>query len=111
MSEPQGLLIVNTRLMLWNLGALLLAAVFVVLTGCATGAGAKLPPATIAAHTVTEKRVFVPIEPRLTAHGDVAPAGRPSEAAAVAAKRAEQLLICYGQLDEIAAIQGTPVQP
>lgn len=69
-----------------------------------------LPPATTAEHVTTEKLVFVPIDANLTAHPDAVPEGPVSKAIDVARERKALLLACWGQLDEIRAIEGTPAK-
>ena len=68
------------------------------------------PPVTIPVHTVTEKRVFVPLDAELTQPCPIEPAGRPSEATRVAAARRLALEDCNRQLERIRAIQGTEVR-
>lgn len=93
-----------------NTLALALVVALSCLTGCPSSGGTRpdIAAATRAEHTVTEKLVYVPIDAALTAHGEVAPSGKPSDAERVAAERKVQVLACYGQLDQIKAIQGTP---
>lgn len=89
----------------------LVLAMAMLLAGCPGNVRPPLGTADIATpeHTITEKRVFVPIDGALTAHGGIEPAGPPSDAERVAKARGTALLACYAQLDAIRAIQGTAV--
>lgn len=67
--------------------------------------------AAIPVHTVTERQVYVRIDPRLTKTFPIEPSRGLADAPDVAAKRGAALLVCYGNLEEIAAIEGTDVNP
>ncbi len=86
-----------------------LAPALLLLAACNPG-NVKPPDPTLPEHTETVRQVYVPIRADLTAHGEVAPAGPLSMADEVARRRGDQLKVCYGQLDEIARIQGTVVK-
>jgi hypothetical protein len=91
--------------------ALLVFGLFAAASGCASVPSADTFSVPAPVHTVTEKRVFVPIPASLTAHGDIAPGHKPSEAVQIAAQRKADLLVCYGQLDEVRRINATVVGP
>lgn len=80
-------------------------AILLLLAGCSS---VPEPTATLPEHTITEKRVFVPIDAALTAHPDTVPEGPVTEVFNVAGERKAALQACYGQLDQIKAVQGTP---
>lgn len=90
---------------------LTLLVVLPLLGGATCQSKPSLPPATTAEHTVTVRQVFVPVEARLTEHPEAVPEGPVSKALDVARERKALLLACWGQLDEIRAIEGTPVEP
>jgi len=86
----------------------LIPVLILLLVGCQSAPKrADLPPIAIPVSTVTVCRVFVPIDPGLTAPCPIEPAGLPSEAPLIARKRAAALADCNKRLAEIAAIQGT----
>lgn len=80
-----------------------------VLAGCAGREVAADVPA--AEHTVTERRVFVPIPKDLTKQHPVEPSAALSDAPRVAAARKQELLACNADKLAIEAIQGTSVTP
>lgn len=80
-----------------------------VLAGCAGREVAADVPA--AEHTVTERRVFVPIDAALTGPCPIAPSTALSDAPAVAAARKASLEVCNAKLAAIATVQGTSVNP
>lgn len=69
-----------------------------------------LPGAGIPVHTVTVRQVYVSIPAKLTEHCPIAE-GPLADAPLVARQRRGAINGCNAQLDEIAAIQGTPVDP
>lgn len=71
----------------------------------------KLPPAGVPVHTVTEKLVYVSIPSDLTSHPATIPSGALADAVLVAKQRGAALKVCWANMDEIGAIEGTPVQP
>lgn len=88
----------------------LLALLLFVLAGCATK-GSPVGALAVPTHTLTERRVFVPIDAVLTQPCPVYPSGALSDAPIVAAQRRAALETCNAKLAAIAAVQGTPTIP
>lgn len=88
---------------------LLLVGCSMLLSGCATPGGAADIP--VAEHTVTERRVYVPIDAALTRLHPIEDSGPLSDAPRVAAERKKELLACNADKLAIQAIQGTPANP
>lgn len=89
------------------LGALVVYAL--LLSSCATDGKKRLPAATTPVHTVTEKRVYVPIDASLTEPCPIAE-GPVADALIVARQRRAALEKCNSDKAQIRAIQGTPVK-
>ena len=99
-----------TRLI--RIAALLLVLPLITAGSCSqTNARPKLPDAGIPVHTVTEKLVYVQIRDELTAHPAEIPSGPLADAPLVAKQRGAALKVCWANMDQIAAIAGTPVKP
>lgn len=79
-----------------------------LLAGASCERRPDMPGPTLPEHTVTVEVRNVPINKALTARCPIEPAGKPSDAPYVAAKRKEALEKCNGQLEAIEQIQGTP---
>jgi hypothetical protein len=95
-----------------RIAAVLLLAPLLAAGSCSSApTRPQLPAATVPAHTVTTRDVYVQIPPSLTDHAQAIPAGPLADAPLVAKQRGEALKVCWANLDEIAAIEGTPVPP
>lgn len=85
-------------------GMALVGLAVLVLAGCQS-----TQPVVIERPTVVTRVVYVPIDPALTAHGDMpeprSDTGR--EVLRVAQARKAELSLCYGKLDAIGTVQGT----
>lgn len=91
-----------------------LAALLLALLCACAGAGktrqAALPAVQAPVHTVTERRVYVPVPAHLTETRPI-PVGPLADAPLVAKQRGALLQACFANLEAIAGIQGTPVAP
>lgn len=86
---------------------LLIFAAAVLLAGCA-GNVRKPGPSTVERVVTQTVKVYVPIDKRLTKRGTIA-SGALHEMPKVARDRKKSLEMCYGQLETIEKVQGTPV--
>jgi hypothetical protein len=86
---------------------LILAALLLCLTAC-PGNVRKPGPETIERVISVPTKVYVPIDPKYTKRALIAE-GPLRQAPQVARDRKKALEICYGQLETIEQIQGTPV--
>lgn len=81
------------------------ACAAVLLSACASQAPIREP-------IEVERVVYVRVDPGLTAHEGVASPRNDSgrELLRVARERKRQLQVCYGKLDRISEIEGTPAR-
>lgn len=85
---------------------LLIAALALLATAC--GPVREAPPRTVERIVEVPVKVYVPIDPKYTRRPAI-PEGPLREIPRVARERKKALEICYGNLETIEKLQGTPV--